>query len=185
MGAVQANLLACHVFGNLAWPPKLVPKNNNTKMRATWKRTFDFWVRPASSCRTRRDGSVRNLLRRAPHPCRHLRQKIMLDFDRAKELPNEFYKSVQINCLWNTLHTNSNQFPSGWSCSKWKLNSLISIHFQGQAQSHYGTVTWRTRSHAFWPPKWDLSCVLLLAPSTWRTAGPPPKNSWDCQFCES
>ena len=75
MGAVQANLLVCHVFGNLASPPKLVPKNN-TKMRATWKRTFDSWVRPASSCRTRRGGgSVRNLLRRAPHPCRHLRKK--------------------------------------------------------------------------------------------------------------
>ena len=74
-GCRASKLISLSCIWKLGMTAKTGSKNN-TKMRATWKRTFDSWVRPASSYRTRRGGgSVRNLLRRAPHPCRHVRKK--------------------------------------------------------------------------------------------------------------
>ena len=56
-----------------------------------------------------------------------------------------------------------------------KFNSLLSIHFQGQGHSH--TTELLSDGHE----------VMLSGPQNGislgaRMAGPPPKNSWDCQF---
>ena len=153
-------------------------------MRAKWKRTFDSWVRPASSCRTRRGGgSVRNLLRCAPHSCGHLRKN------------SAGFWPCQGMAEW-VLQERSNQLFMEWFANKqqsvpfgMELRQIKVKQFNINSFSRSGTVTLRNcqvtdTKPCFLAPKMGS----LLCPFCWhlprgaRMAGPPPKNSWDCQF---